>query len=245
MPAPSTDTPATPQSLAGRVVVVTGATGALGDAVVRACHARGARVAALGRSAVDATPERAFALGGIDLGDQTKVKRAMAQVADALGGLDALVNVAGGFAMTTLVDGGAEPWDQMYATNLQSAVHACSAALPALKASGRGRIVNIAAAAAAGRAGAGMGAYAASKAGVIKLTEALAAELRADGVNVNALLPTILDTPANRKAMPDADPGDWVTADALARVVCFLLSDDGAAVSGAAIHCPGGGGRRG
>lgn len=244
MAAPSAATAvAADRSLAGRVVVVTGATGALGDAVVRACHARGARVAALGRSAVEPSPERALALGGIDLSDFAKVTRAMAKVTETLGGLDALVNVAGGFASATLADGGAEPWDRMYATNLQSAVHACSAALPALKASGRGRIVNIAAAAAAGRASAGMGAYAASKAGIIKLTEALAAELRADGVTVNALLPTILDTRANRQAMPDSDPGDWVTPDALARVVCLLLSDDAAAVSGAAIHCPGDGGR--
>jgi NAD(P)-dependent dehydrogenase (short-subunit alcohol dehydrogenase family) len=110
----------------------------------------------------------------------------------------------------------------------------CQAALPALRERGHGRIVNIGAGAAA-RAGLGMGAYAASKAGVQKLTEALAEELKDDGITVNCILPGTIDTPRNRLDMPQADFSRWVSPAAIAEVIAFLASDAAEAVTGAAI----------
>jgi NAD(P)-dependent dehydrogenase (short-subunit alcohol dehydrogenase family) len=122
----------------------------------------------------------------------------------------------------------------MFRINLLTAVTASRAALAALKASGTGSIVNIGAGAAA-KAGAGMGAYAASKAGVAKLTESLADELAGAGVRVNALLPSIIDTPTNRRDMPKADFGSWVQPQDIGKVIVFLLSDQSAAITGASI----------
>jgi NAD(P)-dependent dehydrogenase (short-subunit alcohol dehydrogenase family) len=150
------------------------------------------------------------------------------------GGIDALVNVAGGFRWELLRDGEVETWDELYAINLRTAVVACKAALPALLERGRGRIINVGAGAAA-RAAAGMGAYAASKSGVERLTESLAAELRDRGVTVNAVLPGIIDTPRNRADMPDADFARWVAPEAIADVIVFLASDAARAVTGAAV----------
>jgi NAD(P)-dependent dehydrogenase (short-subunit alcohol dehydrogenase family) len=129
-------------------------------------------------------------------------------------------------------------WDLLYRVNLRSAVSASRAALPHLLKRGGGRIVNIGAGAAT-KAGAGMGAYAASKAGVAKLTEALAEELKDRAITVNAVLPSIIDTPANRADMPTADFSRWVTPQAIANVIVFLLSDQASAVTGASISVPG------
>jgi NAD(P)-dependent dehydrogenase (short-subunit alcohol dehydrogenase family) len=122
--------------------------------------------------------------------------------------------------------------------NVETAANATRAAIPALRASGSGRIVNVGANGAV-KAGAGMGAYAASKAGVHKLTEALAEELKADGVTVNAVLPSILDTPANRADMPGADVETWVKPDDLAAVILFLASERARAVTGALLPVTG------
>ena len=179
-----------------------------------------------------------LALGGVDLGAEGGAQRAMAQVQQRWQRIDGLVNVAGGFVWQTLADGSLETWDRLYAMNLRSAVAASQAVLPHLKAGGR--IVNIGAMAAL-KAGAGMGAYAASKAGVMRFTEALAEELKDRGVTVNALLPSIIDTPANRADMPSADFSRWVTPQALCRVLAFLLSDDAAAITGACLPVAGAG----
>lgn len=222
--------------LTGKVVVVTGGFGTLGAAVALAAAARGAKVALIDRApAPEAVPEAAvLALGGVDLSSEQEGGKAMRLIADQLGSLDALVNVAGGFRWETLEGGVLESWDHLYQLNLRTAVVACKAALPHLKARGAGRIVNIGAMGAV-KAASGMGAYAASKAGVAKLTEALADELKDAGVTVNAVLPSIIDTPVNRKDMPDADHSRWVTADAIADVIVFLLSDAARAVTGALI----------
>jgi NAD(P)-dependent dehydrogenase (short-subunit alcohol dehydrogenase family) len=137
-----------------------------------------------------------------------------------------------------LADGDIETWDRMYQMNLRTAVVTSQAALALLRASAPSAIVNVGALAAA-KAGVGMGAYAASKAGVARLTEALAEELKDAGVRVNAVLPSILDTPANRADMPDADATRWVRPEALAGVVAFLLSHDAEAVTGACIPVAG------
>ena len=223
-----------------RIAVVTGAFGVLGAAVARAFAARGYRVALLDM-AVDPPAalqeelgEAHLLIGGVDLGQMEAARKAVAAVAMRFGGIDVLVNVAGGFRWELLQDGEVETWDELYAINLRTAVASCKAALPALLERGRGRIVNVGAGAAT-RAGAGMGAYAASKSGIERLTEALAAELRDHGVTVNAVLPGIIDTPRNRADMPDADFSRWVAPEAIADVIVFLASDAARAVTGAAV----------
>jgi NAD(P)-dependent dehydrogenase (short-subunit alcohol dehydrogenase family) len=174
-------------------------------------------------------------LGGVDLTAQPAADAAMNAIVAATGGLQVLVNVAGGFRWETLEKGDVSTWELMFTTNLKTAVVASKAAVPYLLAGGRGRIINVGAGA-AGRAAAGMGAYAASKAGVERLTEALAAELKDRNVTVNAILPGIIDTPANRASMPDADVKRWVHPDAVADVVVFLASEAARAVNGAAVR---------
>jgi NAD(P)-dependent dehydrogenase (short-subunit alcohol dehydrogenase family) len=224
----------------GVVVVITGAFGALGSAVSRAFAQAGARLAMIDVAQPSAELQREFGaagnmlLGGADLADLEATRKAMAAIAMRFGGIDVLVNVAGGFHWEKIVDGEIETWDSLYAMNLRSAVVSCKCALPAMLERGRGRIINIGAGAAA-RAGLGMGAYAASKAGVQRLTEALAEELKDRNITVNAILPGIIDTPRNRLDMPKADFTRWVSPQAIANVIRFLASDDAAAVTGAAI----------
>jgi NAD(P)-dependent dehydrogenase (short-subunit alcohol dehydrogenase family) len=171
--------------------------------------------------------------GGLDLADEAATGEVVAQIAARCGRIDGLVNIAGGFSWRTLADGSTGAWEQMFRINLLTAVAASRAALDHLAAGEGGAIVNIGANAAT-RAAAGMGAYAASKAGVARLTESLAEEM-APQVRVNAILPSIIDTPANRRDMPKADHSQWVSPEAIAKVVVFLLSDDAAAISGALI----------
>ena len=228
----------------GKVVVVTGGFGVLGAAVARAFATSGARLALLDLAmhAPDALAaeldEQHLLLGGVDLGELESSRRAMAAAAMRFGGIDVLVNVAGGFQWQTLLEGDVETWDQLYRMNLRTAVVACKVALPALIERGRGAIVNVGAGAAA-RASAGMGAYTASKAGVQRLTESLADELKEHGIRVNAVLPSIIDTPRNRADMPNADHTRWVRPEALAEAVMFLASDAASAVTGAALPVRG------
>lgn len=222
-----------------RVFVITGGFGALGRALTQVLGQRGARVALVDRAptpAATAPTERVLHLGGVDLGANGAALAAMAQAHRQWQRIDGLVNVAGGFAWETLAEGSLETWDRLYAMNLRSAVAASQAVLPHLAAGGR--IVNVGALAAL-KAGAGMGAYAASKAGVLRFTEALAEELKDRGVTVNAVMPSIIDTPANRADMPKAEFDRWVTPQALSRVVAFLLSDDAAAITGACLPVAG------
>lgn len=224
-----------------RVVAVTGAFGNLGTAVAHAFAAGGAKVAL-----IDFTPsppvsvQKEFGpthllLGGVDLSTFNAARAAMQQIVTRCGGLDVLVNVAGGFRWQTLEDGELSTWDLMYTMNLKTAVTACKAALPHLLArAGMRSIINVGAGAAA-KAGAGMGAYTASKSGVARLTESLAEELKDRGVTVNAVLPGIIDTPQNRTDMPDADFGRWVPPAAIADVITFLASDAARAVTGAMV----------
>ena len=229
-------------ALDGKVVAVTGGFGQLGLAVVQAAREAGARVAALGRSASAAQLKDlgdALALADVDVADPAAAARALDDVAAKLGRLDALVNVAGTFRWEKLTEGSPETWDLLYRVNLRSAVSASHAALPHLLRSGNGRIVNVGAGAAAAKASAGMGAYTASKAGVAKLTESLADELKDRGITVNAVLPSTIDTPANRADMPKADFSRWVAPRDIASVIVFLLSDEARAVTGALIPVSG------
>jgi NAD(P)-dependent dehydrogenase (short-subunit alcohol dehydrogenase family) len=222
----------------GKVVVVTGALGALGKVVAEVALARGARVAGVdhAQAQAPATPKR-IELGGVDLSDAAQAKQAIDKVAGHFGRLDALINIAGGFAFETVAEGDSKTWQRMYALNVATALNASRAALPHLAGSGAGRIVNIGAMGAL-QAGAGMGAYAASKAGVHRLTEALAAEWKGK-ITVNAVLPSTIDTAANRASMPNADFAKWVTPQELAEVILFLASDAASAVTGALIPVSG------
>jgi NAD(P)-dependent dehydrogenase (short-subunit alcohol dehydrogenase family) len=224
-------------NLSGKVLVITGSNGALGQAVAATLSGYGARLALLdhGQTPSTAPPAGALHYGGIDLTQADAARSAMERVVKEAGRLDGLINVAGGFHWETLAGGTLDSWDSMYRINLRTAVVSCQAALPyLLQRGGGGRIVNVGAMGAV-KASAGMGAYAASKAGVAKLTEALADELKDRGITVNAILPSILDTPKNRVDMPQADFTRWVAPVEAAEVIAFLVSDEARAVTGALI----------
>jgi NAD(P)-dependent dehydrogenase (short-subunit alcohol dehydrogenase family) len=225
-------------TLQGKVVVVTGARGALGTVVADIAQSRGARVAGIDHapSQIPTTRDR-IEIGGVDLTDAAQAKTAIEAAAQHFGRLDALLNIAGGFAFETVGDGDVKTWQRMHALNVLTALNASHAALPLLAASGTGRIVNVGALGAR-QAGAGMGPYAASKAGVHCLTEALANEWKGK-VTVNAVLPSIIDTKANRADMPNADFAKWVTPRELAEVILFLASDAASGVTGALIPVSG------
>ena len=222
----------------GKVLIVTGALGALGKVVAEIAQSRGARIAGIdyAPSQVPATPER-IEIGGVDLSDAAQAKTAVDAAAKHFGRLDALINIAGGFAFETVGDGDTKTWQRMYALNVLTALNASRAALPHLAASSAGLIINIGAMGAL-QAGNGMGPYAASKAGVHRLTEALASEWKGK-VTVNAVLPSIIDTTANRADMPKADFTKWVTPQELAEVILFLASDAASGVTGALIPVGG------
>ncbi len=226
--------------LSGKVLVVTGADGALGQAAAATLSAYGAKLALISHAALTAAKALpgVWRYGGIDLTLETAARSAMERIARDAGRLDGLINVAGGFRFEKLNEGTIDGWDAMYKLNLRTAVISCQAALPYLLKSTSGRIVNVGAMAAQ-KASAGMGPYAASKAGVAQLTEALADELKDRGVTVNAILPGTLDTPKNRADMPQADFKRWVRLSEAAEVIAFLVSDQASAVTGALLPVAG------
>ncbi|MDR5781779.1 SDR family NAD(P)-dependent oxidoreductase [Caballeronia sp. LZ065] len=229
-------------SLAGKTVAITGGFGSLGLATGRVLAGRGARIALIGKSG-SAQPlpvelADACIVTGIDLTDAQSAREAIGRIVQQTGGLHALVNVAGAFRWETIADGSVDTWQTLFDVNVKTALNASKAALDALSAQENGRIVNLGALAAL-KAGAGMGAYAASKAALIRLTEALAEELKDRGITVNALLPSIIDTAPNRRDMPDADFSRWVKPDELGAVIAFLLSRDAQCITGAAIPVSG------
>jgi NAD(P)-dependent dehydrogenase (short-subunit alcohol dehydrogenase family) len=229
--------------LEGKCVAVTGAFGSLGSAVVLAAQKAGATVAAIDRVEQARAPALVDvrAWGGVDLSTPVAADTVFKAICDTFGRIDALVNIAGGFRWETVADGSIETWDWLYTMNLRSAVSATKSALPhLLRRSGElgGRIVNVGAAAGT-NAARGMGAYAAAKSGVSRLTEALAAELRDSGITVNAILPSIIDTPVNRAELPSGEFDRWVTPQQVADVIMFLLSSKSSAITGASIPLMG------
>lgn len=222
-----------------KALVVTGAFGVLGRAVAEAALAAGAYVAIPGREPAEKVParDRLLVFGGVDLTDFAATKQAIDTAATRFGRLDGLANIAGGFRWQTLADGELSGWTDQFEMNLLTTVSATKAALPHLRQS-HGAIVNVGSFW-AGKAGAGFGAYAASKAGILRLTESLAEEEKKSGVRVNAVLPTVIDTPRNRAEMPKADFSRWVKPEELAKVILFLLSDDASAITGAEILVAG------
>lgn len=222
--------------LEGKVIVVTGAFGQVGRAVVAEVLRQGAAAALL--DVVAGSPPEGAHAWKVDLKSLDGVREVLDDVVARFGRIDGLVNVAGGFRWTSLEDcSDLGDWEAMFSMNLMTCVTPTKAALPHLLRQG-GRIVNVGAAGAV-KAAAGMGPYAASKAGVARFTEALADELKLRGVNVNAVLPSIVDTPQNRADMPDADFSRWVPPQDIARAIGLLLSDAAAAVTGALVPVTG------
>lgn len=221
-----------------KVIVITGASGALGKVVAETARAHGTKVAEIDHWPSPFAPSQdRLVIGGVDLSDPAQAGKAIDAAAAHFGKIDALINIAGAFAFETVADGDPKTWQRLHAINVMTALNASRAAIPHLVKSGAGRIVNIGAMGAL-QAAAGMGPYAASKAGVHRLTEALAAELKGK-VTVNAVLPSTIDTPANRREMPQADFSKWVTGDELASVILFLASDAASAVTGALLPVAG------
>lgn len=213
-------------------IIITGGFGVLGRAVVAELMSRGLAIVAVDMAPAPANMDATHLVGGVDLGDEAAVAAAYSDIAVRLGGISGLVNVAGGFLWETVADGSSASWDRMYQMNVRTAFLSSRAVLSHL--ADGAAIVNVGAAAALTPA-TGMAPYTASKLGVHALTESLANELRGKGVRVNAVLPTILDTPTNRADMPDADTASWVLPAAAARVVAFLLSEESASITGALI----------
>lgn len=220
----------------GKVVVITGGFGGLGRAVGKVAREAGAIPVLIDYAPAPKGGDDTIALGGVDLTNAEAAVSVMRAARDAAGRIDALLNIAGGFTWATVSDGGLDQWEKMFAINTKTAVNASKAALPHLIET-KGAIVNVGAFGAL-KAGAGFGPYAASKQGVHKLTEALAEELKGK-VRVNAVLPSTLDTDANRKDMPNADFSAWVQPEALAKVMLFLASDDAREITGALIPVTG------
>ena len=175
----------------------------------------------------------------VDLTSRDSCQRVLTNVIDDLGRIDVLCNVAGGFLMGEAVhETSDKTWDFLFNLNTRSIINTSSVVVPQMQKQGNGKIVNIAAKAAT-QGFANMGAYTASKAAVMRITEAMAAELRAQQINVNCIMPGTIDTPRNRQDMPDADHSTWVPPSQLASVIGFLASDAAVAVHGAAIPVDG------
>ncbi len=213
----------------GKVIVITGAFGVLGRAATACANEMGARVAQIDYAPAPAGADE-LTQGGVDLSKADAAAKAIVAVKEKAGQIDALLNIAGGFVWTTVADTDEAVWQRMFTLNLQTAVNACRAAAPYLT-EAEGAIVNVGAFGAL-KAAAGMSPYTASKSGVHKLTESLAEELKGK-VRVNAVLPSIIDTPTNRKDMAEADFSAWVQPSDLAKVMLFLASDDARAITGA------------
>ena len=216
-----------------QVVAVTGANGNLGRALAQAAWAQGARVALLDVAVADlaaSAPDRA-SVHQVNLLDAEATRACFA----GIGRVDVLCNIAGGFTMGDAVHvAGDEVWTRMFDLNVRTLLNSVRAVVPGMIERKRGKIVNVGATGAlSGQAN--MGPYSAAKSAVIRVTESMAAELKRKGINVNCVLPSIIDTPQNRAAMPKADPDQWVAPADLANVILFLASEEARAVHGAAL----------
>lgn len=217
--------------LEGKLIVVTGGLGILGRAITQAAIEKGAIVALIDRvEPPHADHDAQLLVSGIDLAELPSAQDAFARIADKLGPVHALMNVAGAFDWHRILDGGVAAWTDLYRANVLTAVGASIAALAHM--TDGGAIVNVAAAAAT-RSALGMGAYTASKSGVLRLTEALAEELKPRAIRVNSVSPSTMDTPRNRIDMPDVDPATWLQPADLARTMLFLASAESKALTGA------------
>jgi NAD(P)-dependent dehydrogenase (short-subunit alcohol dehydrogenase family) len=220
-------------ALVNKRIVITGGTGVLGQGVARVAKQQGAEVVLL-----DVAGPQAGAVGEFVAVDLTDTNSLMACF-DQIGDFDVLANIAGGFAMgPSVYETEDELWDAMFTINVTTLRRVLNVAVPRLLARGRGSVINVGALGAL-KGGPNMGAYLASKSVVMRLTESLSEEVKHAGVNVNAVLPTGIDTPRNRADMPAVDPALWVNPEDLGSVICFLGSDAAQAVHGALVPVNG------
>lgn len=231
-------------AMPAQVILIAGAGGNLGRALARRLAAEGAALALLDRGGAALAafaaelPGQHQVLADVDLTDPAATEAALRQVLDRHGRLDGVATTVGGFAFGPLAEAGQDQWELMFRLNVLTAANLFRAASGPMRAAGAGAMV----ATGAGpglRAPALMAPYAAAKAGVLRLVESLAEELKREGVRVNAVLPGTIDTPQNRAAMPDADPALWVTADQVAAAMAFLLSPAASGVTGALLAVTG------
>jgi NAD(P)-dependent dehydrogenase (short-subunit alcohol dehydrogenase family) len=228
--------------LKDKVAIITGGTGALGRAVVSAFLQEGAKVACTyiideelkGFSSIIEHRKSNVLFIKANVTKEEEVKKTIQETLEGFGRIDILVNVVGGFAYAKILDTDEKTWDLMININLKSAFLCVKAVLPHMIKQNYGKIVNISSRPAL-KGSAGVGAYSASKAGVLNLTETIADEVKDYDINVNAILPSTIDTPANRRDMPNADFSKWVKPEEIARVMVFLASDNSKPISGAAI----------
>jgi NAD(P)-dependent dehydrogenase (short-subunit alcohol dehydrogenase family) len=233
----------TTPSLQNQVALITGAVGNLGAATARAFQQAGAKTVL-----VDHSPDRLrrqfsdiadskdhLLAGGVDLSDPASLGKLIGQTLERFGRVDILVNTVGTFrGGKPVAEADLAEWDLLFNANVRTTLNCCRAVIPSMLKQKRGRIINVSSR--EGLAGhAGVAAYSASKSAVLRLTESLAEELKASDINVNCILPSVMDPPQNRTAMPQADFTKWVPPEAVADVVLFLASSAARAITGAAI----------
>ncbi len=220
-------------SMAEKIILVCGAAGGLGRAVTPILSRSGATLVLLDREIPrDAEPGPQWMQ--VDVAQEGSVRQVIERVLANTGRIDGLVNLVGGFAPARLVDTTVDQWQRMLTVNLTAAYLLSRAVIPAMAARQSGRIIHIAAKAAL-EPFPGAAAYIASKAALVALVRATALETKDSGVTVNAILPSTIDTPANRASMPDADPSQWVRPSSIAQALLFLLSDEAQQITGAAL----------
>jgi NAD(P)-dependent dehydrogenase (short-subunit alcohol dehydrogenase family) len=225
------------------IVIVTGAAGNLGGAVARAFRAAGARLVLVDHKAdrlprlfpdLAGSPDH-FLATSVDLTDEIAVKRMVEETLERFGRIDVLVNTAGGYqGGAPIHETSLEAWDFMFNINARTVLIASRVVIPTMLQQETGRIINVASRSAL-QGSARSAAYSAAKSAVLRLTEAMSAELKKSGINVNCVMPSTIDTPQNRAAMPNADASRWVAPEAIADVMLFLASEAARAIHGAAI----------
>lgn len=236
------------RNLKERVALITGAAGNLGQATAKTLQRAGARTILVDHARdrlkklypvlVDASDH--MLAGGVDLTDAAAVENLIAETLDRFERIDVLVNTVGTYRGGKPVhEESLETWEVLFDANVRTAVMTAKAVVPVMLKQGGGRIVNVGSRSAL-KGGAKNAAYSASKSAVVRLTESMAAELEAAGVSVNCVLPSTIDTPQNRQAMPGADFSTWVTPEAIAEVIAFLASDAARGITGAAVPVYGG-----
>lgn len=224
---PSADTP---------TIIITGGFGTLGRAAAQQAVHKGYNIALIDRAPAPTLdslelPASTLLLGDVDLTDKDSANAAIAKVNESFGRIDSLFNIAGGFRWETFNDNELDSWDFLFSLNVKTAITASKAVLPFMLEQKSGSIVCVSAGAAV-KSDLGLGAYAASKAGVSRFVESLSQEIKDQGIRINAVMPSIIDTAPNRADMPDADFSAWVSPAALAKVMLFLASSDAEAVTG-------------
>lgn len=220
-------------SVTGKVVLIAGGSGGLGHTIVPAFLAAGARVVTADRNpSVDHADGRLTLKA--DVTDEADVRRLVDEVTGTFGRLDVLVNLVGGFATGRVMDTEMALWQRMLTINVTSAFLLSKAVLPHMMERGTGRILHMAAWAAV-EPFPGAAAYLVAKSGLLALINVLALELKGSGVTVNGVLPTTIDTPANRAGMPQADPSTWTKPESIAETLLFLASDEAAQINGATV----------